>query len=132
MIFRGVKHRQASVVVLFFPFLLEGTEMPTSRSLVFLPLSLALLGVNSGWIAILPMPFFSAGLKLGAGEGKLQGIRCCCLHSFYIYLTPNDSPGLAPAFTNGLERLLPLPSLASTFDIHQEQGWGRDDPFTTK
>lgn len=98
------------MVVLFFPFLLEGTEMPTSRPRVFLPFSLAKLRVNSGWIAILPMPFFSAGLKLGAGEGKVLGIRCCWLHSFYIYLTPNDSPGLAPAFTSGLKRLsLSLP-----------------------
>lgn len=43
VVFRGVKHtavscRQASVVVLFSPSLLEGTEMPTSRFPVFPPL----------------------------------------------------------------------------------------------
>lgn len=81
---RRIKHtaiscRQASVVVLFFfpSFRRElKYQLPGSQSV--LPLVQPCSGVNPGSIPIIPVPFFSAGLNLGAGQGEVQGAGCCC------------------------------------------------------
>lgn len=106
----------------FFPSSWRDLKCHLPSSPVFPPFSLALfrgkLWTSSHNSHALPPCLIEVG---GWREGA-TGYRCCC-HALYKYRKPLSwvSTSLHQPL---LKRLLPLPSLASTCDIHQESRAG--------